>query len=190
MLANRARALAPFTDGTSGSRETWDRRLTAGSIPNRRGGDEAGHSPARDAARSLLVSCHDGASGVTAPTHPAITSALSLRTRPTCSAPSCRYMSDADSVAVRFSLPGNASPADSLTPAVSVAGDSALVLSPDSFRRAYTLRPVAYGAGGRSLGEALDFTTERSHRTFRATPQAEPILRPDTWCLPRARSDS
>ena len=113
-------------------------------------------------AASLLAACHDSPSGVMAPAHPVIISAT-VAPNPTnvLSAVVSVRVGDAESVAVRFSFPGNALPADSLTPAVSVAGDSALVavlgLHP---ARAYTLRPVAYGAGGETLGEALEFTTE------------------------------
>ena len=112
-------------------------------------------------ATSLLAACHDGASGVTAPTRPAITGA-SVAANPTnvLSAVMSVRVRDADSIVVRFSLSGTMSPTDSLTPAVSVTGDSALVpvfgLLP---ARAYTLTPVAYGAGGETLGEALDFMT-------------------------------
>jgi len=118
--------------------------------------------PAMLLATSLLAACHDGASGVTAPSHPAITSA-SVAPNPTnvLSAVVLVRARDADSIAVRFSLPGDGGTTDSLTPAVLAAGDSALVpvlgLLP---ARAYTLRPVAYGAGGETTGEALDFTTE------------------------------
>src|SRR5688572_20669667 len=109
--------------------------------------------PAMLLATTLVAACHDGASGVTAPTHPTITSA-SVAPNPTnvLSAVVSVRVRDADSVAVRFSFPGNASPVDSLTPAVSVAGDSALVPVLGLFpARAYTLRPIAYGAAGETL---------------------------------------
>jgi len=101
-------------------------------------------------ATSLLAACHDGRSGMTAPTRPVIISAT-VAPNPTnvLSAVMSVRVRDADSIVVRFSLRGIVSPTDSLTPAVSVTGDSALVpvfgLLP---ARAYTLRPVAYGAGG------------------------------------------
>ncbi len=113
-------------------------------------------------ATSLLAACHDGAPGVTAPTQPAITS-TSVASNPTnaLSAVVMVRVRDADSVAVRFSLSGSVSSVDSLTPGVPVAGDSVVVpvlgLLP---ARAYTLRPVAYGAGGETVGASLDFTTD------------------------------
>ena len=121
------------------------------------------HRPATFLATSLLAAgCHDGASGIAAPMRPAI-AATSVAPNPTnaLSAVVVVRVRDADSVAVRFSLAGNASSADSLTPGVTVTADSAVVpvlgLLP---ARTYTLRPVAYGAGGATLGESLDFTTD------------------------------
>jgi len=113
-------------------------------------------------ATSLFTACHDGASGVTAPARPDITS-TSVAPNPSnaLSAVVTVHVRDADSVAVRFWLSGNGSPADSLTPSVPVAGDSALIpvlgLMP---ARAYTLSPVAYGPGGEALGASLGFTTD------------------------------
>jgi hypothetical protein len=67
----------------------------------------------------------------------------------------------ADSVAVRVRLADAAAAADSLTPAVPVVGDSATipVLGLLAARR-YSLRAVAYGPGGITLGAALDLTTD------------------------------
>ena len=113
-------------------------------------------------ATLLVAACYDGVSDVTAPTPPTITG-TSVAPSPTnaLSAVVTVRVRGADSIAVRFSLAGNVLPADSLTPGVPVAGDSAVVpvlgLLP---ARAYTLRPVAYGAGGETLGESLDFTTD------------------------------
>jgi len=113
-------------------------------------------------ATSLLAACHDGASSVMAPTRPTITG-TSVAPNPTnvLSAIVSAWVRDADSVAVRFSLSGDGATADSLTPAVSVVGDSAVVpvlgLLP---ARAYTMTAVAYGTGGETIGESLDFTTD------------------------------
>ena len=114
-------------------------------------------------ATSLFAACHDDdAARLTAPTPPAITGA-SIAPNPTnvLSAVASVRVRDADSVAVRFSLTGDAVTVDGLTPAVTVAGDSAVVpilgLLP---ARAYTLTPVAYGIGGATLGESLNFTTD------------------------------
>jgi len=121
-----------------------------------------GRRPGTLLATSLLAACHDGASSVTAPTPPAITG-TSVTPNPTnaLSAVVTVRARDADSVAVRFSLAGNASPTDSLTPSVRLTGDSAVVpvlgLLP---ARAYTLSAVAYGAGGETIGASLDFTTD------------------------------
>jgi hypothetical protein len=66
-----------------------------------------------------------------------------------------------DNVAVRFHLAASATGADSVTPAVPVAGEAATVpvlgLLP---ARRYVLRAVAYGGGQSVLGEPLDFTTD------------------------------
>ena len=121
-----------------------------------------GRRPATLLAASLLAACHDGASGVTAPSHPTITGA-SVGPNPTnvLSAVVTVRVRDADSVAIRFSLAGNGSPTDSITPGVPITGDSAVVpvlgLLP---ARAYTVTPVAYGAGSATLGESLDLATD------------------------------
>jgi hypothetical protein len=122
-----------------------------------------GRAAATVLATSLLAACHDDdAARLTAPTAPAIAGA-SIAPNPTnvLSAVATVRVRDADSVAVRFSLTGDAVTVDGLTPAVTVAGDSAVVpilgLLP---ARAYALTPVAYGAGGATLGESLDFTTD------------------------------
>ena len=113
-------------------------------------------------ATSLLAACHDDASSVTAPARPVVVSAsVAPNATNVLSAIVSVWVRDADSAAVRFSLPGDGATADNLTPAVSVAGDSAMVpilgLLP---ARTYTLTPVAYGEGGATLGESLDFTTD------------------------------
>ena len=67
----------------------------------------------------------------------------------------------ADSVAVRFRLADASGSADSITPAVPVVGDSATipVLGLRAARR-YSLRAVAHGPGGITLGSPLDLTTD------------------------------
>ena len=65
--------------------------------------------------------------------------------------------SDADSVAVRFRAAGSAG--DSTTPAVIAAGANRVLvlgLLPD---QQYTIRGVAFGAGGTSVTDAMTFTT-------------------------------
>ena len=113
-------------------------------------------------ATALLVACHDQTPTVTAPRHPDITGA-SVAPNPTnvLSAVVTVRVRDADSVAIRFALVGSGSSIDSLTPTVTVTGDSAVVpilgLLP---ARSYTLTPVAYGMDGEALGKSLDFTTD------------------------------
>ena len=113
-------------------------------------------------ATFVVAGCHDGRSDATAPRRPAITGA-SVTPNPAnvLSAVVTVRVRDADSVAVRLSLVGTGAPADSLTPARSVAGESAVVpvlgLLP---ARAYTLTPVAFAAGNSTLGESLAFTTD------------------------------
>ncbi len=65
-----------------------------------------------------------------------------------------------DSVAVRFRLSDAPANADSITPAVLLVGDSAVIpvlgLLPD---RQYEVRTVAYGSGGTKVGDPLTLTT-------------------------------
>jgi hypothetical protein len=67
---------------------------------------------------------------------------------------------NADSVAVRFHLSDVSPAGDSVTPAVQTVGDSASIpvlgLLP---ARRYSLRAVAYWAGGNVLGDAIELTT-------------------------------
>jgi Arylsulfotransferase (ASST) len=81
--------------------------------------------------------------------HSVLSAVVSLRAR------------HADSAAVRFRLADGSQSADSVTPAVPAAGDSAVIpvlgLLPAS---RYVARTVAYGPGGLTTGDPLPFATD------------------------------
>jgi hypothetical protein len=113
------------------------------------------------AVTAFLGACRGEPGDVTAPDRPVVVDAsIGANPHNVISAIVAVRVRDADSVAIRFSLDGMPPGADSLTPAVPVAGDSAIVpvlgLLPD---RAYAMRPVAYGRGVASTGNSLAFNT-------------------------------
>ena len=112
-------------------------------------------------AATLLAACAEEPVGVPQPLPPAfVSSAVTPNANSVLSAVVTIRVQRADSVAVQFHLGDVSSAADSVPPAVAVAGDSAVVpllgLLPD---HSYVARPMAYGAGVPRIGNPLDFTT-------------------------------
>jgi hypothetical protein len=113
------------------------------------------------AAALLLAGCGDARMGVAPPRPPAIDAAVVTPTEyNVLSAVVSVRVRRADSVAVRFHPADEPSAADSMTPPMPALVDAATVpvlgLLPD---RSYVVRPVAYGAGGTTVGDALAITT-------------------------------
>ena len=108
----------------------------------------------------LVSACSNDAAGPPPPA-PAI-SAISAVGNPdnALSAVISIRVRNADSVGVHFHVGDVLSGSDSVTPAVKVVGDSAIIpvlgLVPASD---YTLRAVAYGAGGSTLSDAIRLST-------------------------------
>lgn len=109
----------------------------------------------------LVGACSNDAAGPLPPAAPKI-SAISVAGNPdnALSAIVSVRVANADSVGVRFHLGDVPSGSDSVTPAVKVLGDSAIIpvlgLAPTSD---YTLRAVAYGAGGTAISDAVQLST-------------------------------
>jgi len=112
-------------------------------------------------AAVLVGACSNDAAGPPPPAAPKI-SAISVAGNPdnALSAIVSVHVGNADSVGVQFHVGDVPSGSDSVTPPVKVAGDSAIIpvlgLVPTSD---YTLRAVAYGAGGSAISDAVQLTT-------------------------------
>ncbi len=112
-------------------------------------------------AALILGACADAPLSVSRPLPPAIeAAAVSPNAHNVLSASVSVHVRRVDSVAVRFRLADAPSAADSVTPPVPALEDAATVpvlgLLAD---QSYVFRPVAYGAGGTVLGDALKLTT-------------------------------
>ncbi|MBW8839053.1 MAG: aryl-sulfate sulfotransferase [Gemmatimonadetes bacterium] len=112
-------------------------------------------------AGMLLAACTTEPAGIALPKPPQIASAVAAADEHNVlSAQVTVGVSDADSVAVRFNLRDEPTAVLTVTPAVPVTGASVSVpvlgLIPD---RQYVFRAVAYGMGGATLGESLNFVT-------------------------------
>src|SRR6476619_1994308 len=97
----------------------------------------------------LFLACDNQPAAPSAPSTPTIrSSSAAISSQDVLSAVVSVHASDADSVAVRFTLTDVTPVGDSITPAVKVVEDSAeipvLGLLPS---RRYTLRAIAYSAG-------------------------------------------
>ena len=112
-------------------------------------------------AALILGACADAPLSVSRPLPPPIeAAAVSPNAHNVLSASVSVHVRRVDSVAVRFRLADAPSAADSVTPPVPALEDAATVpvlgLLAD---QSYVFRPVAYGAGGTVLGDALELTT-------------------------------
>ena len=110
----------------------------------------------------LFVACDNQPAAPSAPSAPTIrSSSAAVNSQDVLSAVVSVHARNADSVAVRFTLTDVASLGDSITPAVKIVEDSAeipvLGLLPS---RRYTLRAIAYSAGGNTVGDPVEITTD------------------------------
>jgi arylsulfotransferase ASST len=114
------------------------------------------------AACALIAGCGIDPLGIDSRLAPAIDAAsVATNSHNVLSAVVAVRVRGADSAAVRFHLADTAAAAASLTPTVPVVGDSATIpvlgLLP---ARRYSLRAVAHGPGGITLGAPLDLTSD------------------------------
>src|SRR6185503_13634106 len=113
-------------------------------------------------ATVLFVACDNQPAAPSAPSAPTIrSSSAAMSSQDVLSAVVSVRARNADSVAVRFTLTDVASLGDSITPAVKIVEESAeipvLGLLPS---RRYTLRAIAYSAGGNTVGDPVQITTD------------------------------
>jgi hypothetical protein len=109
------------------------------------------------ASTVLLAGCLDGPVGLTPPSAPIIDAASAVANQHNVlSAVVSVRVRHADSVAVRL----HPATDDSMTPAMLPVGDAASIpvlgLNP---QQRYELRPVVFGPGGTTIGDALEITT-------------------------------
>lgn len=107
---------------------------------------------------ALMTACTNEPAGPSSPVPPTIVSLdVAADTENVLSAVASVHVRDADSVAIYFTL----GTGDSLSPAVTAVGDSATIpllgLLP---ARSYLIRAIAYGAGGNTIGNVAELTTD------------------------------
>jgi len=112
-------------------------------------------------ASALVSGCWSEPLGVKPPAPAFEAASVAANSQNVLSAVVTLRVRGADSVAVRFHLAGETGALDSLTPAVAIVNDPAVIpvlgLLP---AQRYTLRAVAHGPGGSTESRALDFTTD------------------------------